>query len=66
MDAVDYEPDKISSEPPENQQQPPVVPPETEAMQQMLSEAFNREILLRAELVRVRRSVTRAMANQAR
>jgi hypothetical protein len=31
-------------------------PPESEALQQMLSEALNREMILRAELVRLRRA----------
>jgi len=30
-------------------------PPEFEAMREMLSEAFNREMALRAELIRLRR-----------
>ena len=45
-------------------ERPPAQPPEIEAMQQMLSEAFHREMILRTELVRVRRSATQAMAMQ--
>ena len=54
MDAVDYDPDILAREArgPQQVQQPP---PESEALQQMLSEALNREMILRAELVRLRR-----------
>ena len=37
---------------------PAAPPPELEALQQMLSEALNREMLLRAEIVRLRRQPT--------
>jgi hypothetical protein len=52
MDAVDYDPDILARE--ARAPQPP--PPESEALQQMLSEALNREMILRAELVRLRRA----------
>lgn len=55
MDAVDYDPDILAREARAPQPQQP--PPESEALQQMLSEALNREMILRAELVRLRRSM---------
>jgi hypothetical protein len=50
-DAVDYDPDILARE--ARGPQPP--PPESEALQQMLSEALNREMILRAEIIRLRR-----------
>jgi hypothetical protein len=56
MDAVDYDPDVLAREArgPQQVRQPP---PESEALQQMLSEALNREMTLRAEIIRLRRSM---------
>ena len=65
MDSEDYVDIGRRAEPEQSATLPPAQPPEIEAMQQMLSEAFHREMILRTELVRVRRSVTSAMATQA-
>jgi hypothetical protein len=51
MDAVDYDPDSLARE-----ARAPQPPPESEALQQMLSEALNREMILRAEIIRLRRA----------
>jgi hypothetical protein len=53
MDAVDTDPDILRRI--EHERGPPPPPPEFEALQQMLNDAINREIALRAEIVRLRR-----------
>ena len=55
MDSIDHDPDILrrAEKPPPSVSSMP--PPEYEALQQMLNDAFNREMMLRAELVRVRR-----------
>jgi hypothetical protein len=50
-DPVDYDPDILARE----ARAPQQPPPEFEALQQMLNDAINREIVLRAEIVRLRR-----------
>ena len=60
MDSVDYDPNVLDREQRMREQmttaeQPPMPPPEMEALQQMLNDAINREIVLRAEIVRLRR-----------
>lgn len=64
MDDADYVDIGRRAKPEQTAPIPPSPPPEIEAMQQMLSEAFHREMILRTELVRVRRSATQAMAMQ--
>lgn len=55
-DSVDYDPDILSREERIRKDAgPPPVSPEFEALQQMLGESYNREMLLRAEIVRLRR-----------
>ena len=60
MDSVDYDPNVLDREQRMREQmttreQPLMPPPEMEALQQMLNDAINREIVLRAEIVRLRR-----------
>ena len=60
MDSVDYDPNVLDREQRMREQmttaeQPSMPPPEMEALQQMLNDAINREIVLRAEIVRLRR-----------
>jgi len=60
MDSVDYDPNVLDREQRLREQMttrehPPMPPPEMEALQQMLNDAINREIVLRAEIVRLRR-----------
>ena len=60
MDSVDYDPNVLDREQRMREQmttreQPSLPTPEMEALQQMLNDAINREIVLRAEIVRLRR-----------
>ena len=59
MDTIDYNPDILEREAAAREKITPPMPqmpaPEMEAIQQMLSEAYNRELILRTEIVRLRR-----------